>query len=287
MFCISNCRDKKYGLFLITAAASQEVNMKDVAALLKLSGANLRFGDEELLMEKLGVVKGSVSPLALLHDKDRQEVKFCIDKTLMDATSMNIHPLRNDMTTNIEPAQLVQFLDSIGHKATILDFSTISQAAAVDAKPSKAPAVAKPSKAPAAAKQAPIGKEDEELQDMNSKNVKKETMLGLSAKKEEDFANWYTQTITLSEMIDYSDISGCYILRPWSFFIWETIQRWFDEKIKELGVQNTYFPLFVSERALNTEKDHVEGFAPEVAWVTVRDPLDSKVDFSLHNEFKI
>ena len=69
-------------------------------------------------------------------------------------------------------------------------------------------------------------------------------------------------------MIDYSDISGCYILRPWSYFIWETIQTWFDAKIKELGVQNTYFPLFVSERALNTEKDHVEGFAPEVAWVT-------------------
>lgn len=61
---------------------------------------------------------------------------------------------------------------------------------------------------------------------------------------------------------------GCYILRPWSYFIWECIQKWFDEQIRELGVQNTYFPLFVSERALNTEKDHVEGFAPEVAWVT-------------------
>lgn len=97
---------------------------------------------------------------------------------------------------------------------------------------------------------------------------KKETLLGLSAKKEEDFANWYTQTITLSEMIDYSDISGCYILRPWSFFIWEVIKDWFDSEIKKLGVQNTYFPLFVSERALKTEKDHIEGFAPEVAWVT-------------------
>lgn len=101
-----------------------------------------------------------------------------------------------------------------------------------------------------------------------SKNVKKETLLGLSSKKSEDFANWYTQAITLSEMIDYSDISGCYILRPWSFFIWEQIQRWFDDQIKEIGVSNSYFPLFVSHRALATEKDHVEGFAPEVAWVT-------------------
>ena len=114
-------------------------------------------------------------------------------------------------------------------------------------------------------------KENKPKQETKSKaNVdeKTGTLLGLSAKKNEDFANWYTQAITLSEMIDYSDISGCYILRPWSFFIWETIQTWFDVQIKKIGVQNTYFPLFVSERALKTEKDHVAGFAPEVAWVT-------------------
>ena len=114
-------------------------------------------------------------------------------------------------------------------------------------------------------------KENKPKQDTKSKtniDEKTGTLLGLSAKKNEDFANWYTQAITLSEMIDYSDISGCYILRPWSFFIWESIQTWFDVQIKKLGVQNTYFPLFVSERALKTEKDHVAGFAPEVAWVT-------------------
>ena len=74
--------------------------------------------------------------------------------------------------------------------------------------------------------------------------------------------------ILRSEMIDYYDISGCYILRPWSFAIWEQIQQWFDGEIKKKGVQNAYFPLFVPESALNKEKDHVEGFAPEVAWVT-------------------
>lgn len=61
---------------------------------------------------------------------------------------------------------------------------------------------------------------------------------------------------------------GCYILRPWSFAIWDEIQRFFDGEIKKLGVQNAYFPLFITEEALTTEKDHVEGFAPEVAWVT-------------------
>src|SRR5690606_28568758 len=79
---------------------------------------------------------------------------------------------------------------------------------------------------------------------------------------------WYRQVIILSHMIDYGDVSGCYVLRPWSFSIWEAIQTWLDNKIKTYGVQNTYFPLFVTKAALETEKDHVEGFAPEVAWVT-------------------
>jgi prolyl-tRNA synthetase len=62
--------------------------------------------------------------------------------------------------------------------------------------------------------------------------------------------------------------SGCYILRPWSYTIWDTIKDWFDSRIRKMGVQNCYFPLFVTESALTKEKDHVEGFAAEVAWVT-------------------
>ena len=69
-------------------------------------------------------------------------------------------------------------------------------------------------------------------------------------------------------MIDFYDISGCYILRPWAYMIWEAIQSFLDGKIKTLGVQNCYFPMFVSASKLEAEKDHVEGFAAEVAWVT-------------------
>ncbi|PRP88309.1 prolyl-tRNA synthetase [Planoprotostelium fungivorum] len=97
------------------------------------------------------------------------------------------------------------------------------------------------------------------------KAVGNEKML---AQKETNFADWYTQTIVRSEMIDYYDISGCYILRPWSYSIWEQIQKYIDTRIKKLGVENYYFPLFVSQKALQQEKDHIEGFAPEVAWVT-------------------
>ncbi|KAL4441883.1 hypothetical protein ABPG77_003799 [Micractinium sp. CCAP 211/92] len=102
----------------------------------------------------------------------------------------------------------------------------------------------------------------------NGDKKKKETKLGLTASKETDFGDWYSQVVVESEMISYYDVSGCYILRPYAFAIWDEIKNWFDARIKELGVQNAYFPLFITEDVLMTEKEHVEGFAPEVAWVT-------------------
>uniref|UniRef100_A0A3B4U160 Bifunctional glutamate/proline--tRNA ligase n=1 Tax=Seriola dumerili TaxID=41447 RepID=A0A3B4U160_SERDU len=97
---------------------------------------------------------------------------------------------------------------------------------------------------------------------------KKQTRLGLEAKKEENLADWYSQVITKSEMIEYYDVSGCYVLRPWAFSIWEAIKDFFDREIKKLGVENCYFPMFVSQAALEKEKSHIADFAPEVAWVT-------------------
>ncbi|XP_071595793.1 bifunctional glutamate/proline--tRNA ligase isoform X7 [Heliangelus exortis] len=97
---------------------------------------------------------------------------------------------------------------------------------------------------------------------------KKQTRLGLEAKKEENLADWFSQVITKSEMIEYYDVSGCYILRPWAYAIWEAIKNFFDAEIKKLGVENCYFPMFVSQAALEKEKTHINDFAPEVAWVT-------------------
>lgn len=90
----------------------------------------------------------------------------------------------------------------------------------------------------------------------------------MTASKMGNFALWYQQVVKRSGMIEYYDISGCYILRPWSFRIWEFIQDFFDTGIKKQGVQNAYFPLFVTKKALEAEEDHVDGFAAEVAWVT-------------------
>lgn len=85
---------------------------------------------------------------------------------------------------------------------------------------------------------------------------------------EEDFAQWYTDVVKKAELIDYTSVKGCMVLRPAGYAIWELIQQQLDAMFKATGVQNVYLPMFIPESLLNKEKDHVEGFAPEVAWVT-------------------
>ncbi len=85
---------------------------------------------------------------------------------------------------------------------------------------------------------------------------------------EEDFAQWYTDVVRKAELVDYSSVKGCMIIRPAGYAIWENIQRELDARFKETGVENVYMPMFIPESLLEKEKEHVEGFAPEVAWVT-------------------
>ncbi len=85
---------------------------------------------------------------------------------------------------------------------------------------------------------------------------------------EDDFAKWYTDIVKKAELIEYSSVKGCMILRPAGYAIWENIQAELDKRFKETGVENVYMPMFIPESLLQKEKDHVEGFAPEVAWVT-------------------
>jgi len=96
---------------------------------------------------------------------------------------------------------------------------------------------------------------------------------------EVDFAKWYTDIVKQAELIDYSSVRGCMILRPYGYAIWENIQKILDGKFKETGHENVYMPMFIPESLLQKEKDHVEGFAPEVAWVTHggTEPLTEKL----------
>ena len=96
---------------------------------------------------------------------------------------------------------------------------------------------------------------------------------------EVDFAKWYTDICKKADLIDYSSVKGCMIIRPYGYAIWENIQKILDTRFKELGHENVYMPMFIPESLLQKEKDHVEGFAPEVAWVTHggSEPLTEKL----------
>lgn len=85
---------------------------------------------------------------------------------------------------------------------------------------------------------------------------------------EDDFAQWYTDIVKKADLTEYSSLKGCMIVRPYGYAIWELIQKQLDERFKQTGHENVYMPLFIPESLLQKEKDHVEGFAPEVAWVT-------------------
>ena len=85
---------------------------------------------------------------------------------------------------------------------------------------------------------------------------------------DDDFAQWYTDIVRKAELADYTDTKGCIAIKPYGYAIWENIQNYADKLFKKSGVENVYFPLLIPEKLLQKEKDHVEGFAPEVAWVT-------------------
>ena len=83
-----------------------------------------------------------------------------------------------------------------------------------------------------------------------------------------DFAQWYTDVVKKAELTGYTSVKGCMVFKPAGYALWENIRNELDRRFKETGVENVYLPMFIPESLLQKEKDHVEGFAPEVAWVT-------------------
>jgi prolyl-tRNA synthetase len=98
---------------------------------------------------------------------------------------------------------------------------------------------------------------------------KPDDIIGITISKTENFSGWYQEVVLKAEMIEYyNEISGFFILRPASMYIWNTIRKWFQERIEAIDVEEASFPMFLSAKSLEKEKAHVEGFAPELAWVT-------------------
>jgi prolyl-tRNA synthetase len=111
---------------------------------------------------------------------------------------------------------------------------------------------------------------------MAEKKPEKEEKAELKVSKSEDFSEWYNQVVQKAKLADYAPISGCMVIRPYGFAVWEKIQRWFDKELKKTGVENAYFPLFIPERFLKKESEHFKGFVPEVAWIEKTDEKEEK-----------
>lgn len=103
---------------------------------------------------------------------------------------------------------------------------------------------------------------------MGKGNNKNEGFVTQIASRQENFPQWYTDVILKTDMVDYSEVRGCMVIKPYGYRVWELIQQDLDARFKATGHQNAYFPLFIPESLLKKEAEHVEGFAPEVAWVT-------------------
>jgi prolyl-tRNA synthetase len=98
---------------------------------------------------------------------------------------------------------------------------------------------------------------------------KTDDTIGITVSKAGNFPQWYQEVVLKAELVEYyNEISGFFILRPGAMYIWSVIRKWFQERIEDMGVEETSFPIFLSSKSLEKEKDHVEGFAPELAWVT-------------------
>ncbi|KAJ2724277.1 hypothetical protein GGI07_002050 [Coemansia sp. Benny D115] len=238
---------------MVIAGNESTTNSKLIGAELKLK--ELRFANDEILKDIFQTAKGSVSPFALasVPQENIGNVRVVIDKALLSegAGLIAFHPLDNTRTVFISAATLQSFIKSVDGLAHVSEIDFAAQAAA--------PPPAKTEK-PAKAEKKPAEAETEEAIGA--------AKLGIEVSKDADFPKWYQQVVTRSEMLDYYNVSGCYILRPLSYFVWQQIQEFFDAGIRALGVKNCYFPMFVSSQVLEREKDHIEGFAPEVAWVT-------------------
>ena len=109
--------------------------------------------------------------------------------------------------------------------------------------------------------------------------AKEKKMVEAITSMDVDFAQWYTDVVKKAELCGYTSVKGCMAIKPAGYAIWENIQKELDRRFKETGVENVYMPMFIPESLLDKEKDHVEGFAPEVAWVTHGglDPLQERL----------
>jgi prolyl-tRNA synthetase len=234
----------------VVVIARDETETSSGALGKKLNLKELRLASEDLLKEFFSLDKNSLSPLALTKE-NFPKLLTVIDTSITSSSSIfAVRALSSSSTIFLSGKDIVSYLSSLQSddaKLQEIDFE------ALKAEGGGPTAAAQPSK---------------QAKEKESAKIEGAVQIAVGVKKEVDFAAWYTNVLIKADMLDYYSVSGCYILKPWSYSIWEEIQGWFNAKIKEMDVQNSYFPMFVSAKVLEREKDHIEGFSPEVAWVT-------------------
>ncbi|KAG0138116.1 hypothetical protein HOY82DRAFT_666657 [Tuber indicum] len=235
---------------LVVVVALEDTTTASPEIQKTLDVKDTRMANDDAVNAALGVKPADVSPLTITKDNS-SAVQVLLDQRLVDAPKVAIHPSGSNTTSFVSGADVKRHLEETGVKLTIRTFNTVTIERRNEEKP-KVDLQKVPIKSTKAA--------DARIPDAE--------LIGITTQKEIDFSNWYQQVLTKGDMLEYYDISGCYILKPWSYGIWEKVQDWFNINIKSIGVDNCYFPMFVSAKVLEREKDHIEGFAPEVAWVT-------------------
>lgn len=232
-----------------TGALGKEINQKD-----------MRLATPELLSEFLGATKDDVSPLNVTKANAAEAshpLLVVLDQSLASSSELfALHAASSDTTIFLTGQDVHKYLQSTGVALQVVDFTKLTSAAAATPASKETGGATGVAAAAVRARHAEAAK------------IAEAELIGITVRKDGDFADWYQQVLRKGDMLDYYDVSGCYILKPWSYTVWQSIQTFFDAEIKKLGVDNCYFPMFVSSDVLEREKAHIEGFAPEVAWVT-------------------
>ncbi|ETW75944.1 hypothetical protein HETIRDRAFT_330361 [Heterobasidion irregulare TC 32-1] len=240
----------------VVVIARDETETNSNALGKKLNLKELRLASEDLLSEFFSLNKDSLSPLAL-DAQTFPKVVTVVDASLATSTApLAIRASSSSSTLFLSGRDILTYLRTLETAETKLievDFAALKTEAVGGVT--------------AQAKTEKKEKKDKKSEKEEAK-IEGAVQVAIGVKKEVDFAAWYTNVLLKADMIDYYSVSGCYILKPWSYSIWEIIQEWFNSKIKEMGVDNASFPMFISQKVLEREKDHIEGFSPEVAWVT-------------------
>lgn len=225
----------------------------------------MRLAAPEVLKEFLNATKDDVSALSITKDNASQLIAILDASLAISTDHFAVHASSSEQTLFMTGAEIAKYLQSTGVKLEVIDFAKLKAEAATPAAKASAPSSSSAS-APGST-QGSIAASNK-AKAAEAAKIPDAEQIGITVRKAGDFPEWYTQVLRKGDMLDYYDVSGCYILKPWSYFVWQSIQNFFDAEIKKIGVENCYFPMFVSADVLEREKDHIEGFAPEVAWVT-------------------